>query len=216
MMRWFNKRPSRRETIEIAAHSIAEEHIFIDTMRCHRCGEEQMRREMHNFPCTWIAKCMACNQMCEIVSTTSLIMTDEYLQALNSGDGRRIKRFQRRYNHTDEPSNIIELTQWLELTTLFRSQMDELAERGGRASASYVVAEFQLVQCLQEALKFYKEDQDDPPREAFFSEESYAHYQADTDPFSQKVLRSILSQQRTPEDIEEDLERIEGLPEQTW
>jgi len=208
-MRWFKKRSSDPETIRIAAHGMAEEHIFIDNMQCTGCGERCVHRHTHHFPCTWIAQCQACKKTYEIVSEASLIMTDEYKQTLNTGDTRSIGRYQKRVSHTHEPSNIIELPQWLDMAGFMLSQMDDFATRGEQASDGYTFAEFQAVQCLQEALKFYTAQEEFPPREAFFSEEAYASYLADTTPFSQQALRSILSRQRTLEDIEDDLDGIE-------
>ena len=209
------KEPSM--TIEIAAHSIAEEHLFIDSMNCPTCGEGPVERIMHFFPCTWIAKCKSCNITVKIVSDESLIMTDQYNQTLFSRDSdsklKRVHRYQRRYNRTDEPSKIIELTQWINFSAYWLSTMKKLDEQGERSSDRYIFSEFELVQCLQEALKFYDENEEYPPRDAFFSEDTFKQYMDDRRFFSQKILRSILSNQRSLETIEEDLDRIEDKSE---
>ncbi len=209
-MPWFGKRADRPITVEIAAHSIAEEHLFIDTMQCHACGGGPVKRDVHYFPCTWILKCSSCDQTHELRSEQSLIMTEEYVRVLNSNDPTRIRRYQRRYNHTDEPSNIIELTTWLLFITACLANIDELANRGEQESGHYVAVEFHLVQSLQEALKFYTGEEEFPPRDAFFSEETYGRYQEDKSVLSQAVLRSILGQQRPLSEIEEDLDRIDA------
>jgi hypothetical protein len=208
-MEWFKKRVDRPATVKIAAHSIAEEHLFIEIMHCQACGGGPVERNMHCFPCTWILKCSSCGQAHELVSEQSLIMTEEYLRVLKTHNPTKINRYQRCYNHTDEPSNIIELTAWLNLIAMCLASMDELAEREEQESQQYVSAEFHLVQCLQEALKFYTGDEEFPPRDAFFSEQTYAAYEADRSAFSQDVLRSVLLQQRPLSDIEDDLDRFD-------
>jgi len=65
------------------------------------------------------------------------------------------------------------------------------------------------VQCLYEALKFYTDGEEFPPRDAFFSEETLAGFQSGSSAFSQHILRSILDQQRPFAEIENDLERLE-------
>lgn len=209
-MPWFWKRSDRPIVVKIAAHSIPEEHLFINTMRCQVCGGGPIAHSMHCFPCTWILKCSSCNREYELRSEKSLIMTEEYMNLLKSHNPARIRRYQRRYNHTDEPSNIIELTTWLQFIADCLAKMDELANRQEQESEQYVAAEFHLVQCLQEALKFYAGEEEFPPRDAFFSKETYARYKEDKSAFSQRVLRSILSQQRPLTDIEDDLDRIDA------
>ena len=201
------------KTIQIAAHSIAEEHLFIDTMQCPVCGDGRFEKAMHSFPCYWFVKCKSCGKTIKIVSDTSLIMTDQYWKVLCSNDLMNVHRYQRRYNRTNEPSKIIELTQWISFFTSLQSKMNELAVRGDRSSFNYISLEFYLVQCLQEALKFYKANEEYPPRYAFFSEETHKHYLADRSSFLKNHLLSILSKQRSLETIEEDLERFEKKKE---
>ena len=91
--------------------------------------------------------------------------------------------------------------------------MDELASREEAKTGKHVALEFHLVQSLHEALKFYNGEEEFPPREAFFSEETYAAYLEDTSVFSQNLLRSILSQQRPLGEIEDELDRLEAEAE---
>ncbi len=209
IMGWFKKMSGSAKEIKIAAHGIAEEHVYIDTMRCPDCGEGPVQREMHSFPCTWTVKCEACQSSFSIVSEESMIMTEEYLRVLDTGDKNTIRRYQRRYNHTDDQSNIIELTQWLTLASFWLSKTEEMNLQEDRSSGAYVSAEFHLNQSLQEALKFYPEDEEFPSRDAFFSERTYQHYVANKSSYSRSVFQGLLGEQRDLESIENDLERIE-------
>ena len=200
-------------TIRIAAHSVSEEHLFIDTMHCPVCSGGPCKKAMHAFPCYWFVKCKSCDSIIEIVSDTSLIMTDQYWQFLCSGNLKSASRYQRRYNRTNESSKIIDLAQWISHFTCLQSKMNELAVRGERSSVNFISLEFYFVQCLQEALKFYKADEEYPPRSAFFSEETYKHYLTDRSLFSRNHILSILSEQRSLETIEEDLKRFEEMKE---
>ena len=48
--------------------------------------------------------------------------------------------------------------------------------------------QLQAAQCLDEALKFYDPDNDVPPPEAFFSEDSQRHFRERPDLFSRQRL----------------------------
>lgn len=70
-------------------------------------------------------------------------------------------------NASDEPSRIIDVCGWLTLHSMIIEQARSLDDRA-------VVRRVQIVAglCLDEALKFYDEDNDVPPAEAFFREAS--------------------------------------------
>ena len=96
-------------------------------------------------------------------------MTEEYLRVLKTHDMGKIRRYQRYYNHTGEPSNIIELTGWIRLVTVCLGHINELVARQEEESMQYVTAEFNLVQFLQESAEFYAGDEQFPDRAMHFS-----------------------------------------------
>ena len=70
-----------------------------------------------------------------------------------------------------EPSGIIDVPGWL---TLFSVIAEAAAKTEDKVEARKLG--YEAAQCLQEALKFYDEDNDLPPDEAFFSENSRRRY----------------------------------------
>jgi len=70
-------------------------------------------------------------------------------------------------NPSDDPSQIIDVCGWLTLHGMIVEQARSVDDRA-------VVRRFQIVAglCLDEALKFYDEDNDVPPAEAFFRDSS--------------------------------------------
>ncbi len=70
-------------------------------------------------------------------------------------------------NTTDEPSKILDVSQWL---VLFRLIVDRAGREPNKAASRQLGLE--AAQCLEEALKFYDDDNDLPPARALFSEEA--------------------------------------------
>lgn len=90
-------------------------------------------------------------------------------------------------NPTLEPSRLIDLAQWI---TLFRSIADAAAREGDRQEARRLGIEAAL--CLEEGLKFYDEDDNDlPPREAFFTDATRARLREHPEHFSRRRLREL-------------------------
>ena len=90
-------------------------------------------------------------------------------------------------NPADQPSRIIDLGQWLSLFYL----LVEKAAAAGRTDARRVG--FQAAQCLDEGLKFYTEDDELPPKSAFFvtsSRQAFAEY---PEKFARQRLRDMRS-----------------------
>lgn len=92
-------------------------------------------------------------------------------------------------NTSDEPSRLIDVGQWV---TLFRLLMedadadtDKVRSRNSRIQAG---------QCLTEALKFYDEPENElPPPEAFFSEESRRRFADAPQTFSRSRLIELIA-----------------------
>ncbi len=87
-----------------------------------------------------------------------------------------------------EPSRIIDLGQWRSLFAL-------LIELSDRAESKVEARRtgFQAALCLAEALKFYDDDDENdlPPRSAFFSEETAETFREHPAKFSRQALRDM-------------------------
>jgi hypothetical protein len=88
-------------------------------------------------------------------------------------------------NPTDEPSRIIDLSQWLGLYQTFT----EAAGAAPDPAEAHRLAE-RAYRCLAEALKFYGED-DLPPETAFFSEDSAVAFRRNPVTFARQHLRDM-------------------------
>ena len=72
---------------------------------------------------------------------------------------------------TDDPSRIIDVVGWVTLFGVIGEAAAKTADKVEARKLGYEAA-----QCLEEALKFYDDDNDLPPEGAFFSDASRRHY----------------------------------------
>lgn len=81
-------------------------------------------------------------------------------------------------NPTHEPSSVIDVVGWLMLHTMISEAARTAGTQSMNLSKRAAVRRMQVEagQCLDEALKFFDEDNDLPPREAFFTEEHYRRF----------------------------------------
>ena len=89
-------------------------------------------------------------------------------------------------NPTDDPSGIIDAGQWL---TLFRVITAKAAETSDKADARLLGLE--AAQCLEEALKFYEQDNDLPPPGSCFVESSRRRLADHPQEFSRQRLLDL-------------------------
>lgn len=87
-------------------------------------------------------------------------------------------------NPTDEPSRILDVGQWI---MLFRMIVERAARETDKIQARHLGIE--AAQCLEEALKFYDDaDNDLPPPEALFTEPSRTRFRKAPEQFSRRRL----------------------------
>ena len=92
-------------------------------------------------------------------------------------------------NPTDEPSRILDVGQWIMLSRMLLEAGSKEAEKG-RARRLGIEA----AQCLEEALKFYDElDNDLPPPEALFDDASRERFRDAPEQFSRRRLIELRS-----------------------
>ncbi|MCG3129606.1 MAG: hypothetical protein FLDDKLPJ_00340 [Phycisphaerae bacterium] len=145
----------------ITANSLAEVHLYLLATPCPDCGRgplqggdgRRVSEPAGPLELTIPIVCAACAR------------TRELRAVLPRGTG--IEGEVVALNPTDEPSGILDVAQWV---TLFRMITAKAAAVADRAEARRLGLE--AAQCLEEALKFYRQDSDLPPPEAFFSEAS--------------------------------------------
>jgi hypothetical protein len=100
-------------------------------------------------------------------------------------------------NPTDEPSRILDVGQWI---LLFRMSLEAADKEVDKVLARRLGIE--AAQCLEEALKFYDEvDNDLPPPEAFFDEASRERFRDAPEQFSRRRLIELRSKLPSPSTI---------------
>ena len=91
-------------------------------------------------------------------------------------------------NPTEHPSGIIDLAQWLSLFYLLLERAATEEDRVASRQASY-----QAALCLAEALKFYRDEEERPPENAFFTDASLAFFRGHPANFARQRLCDLRS-----------------------
>ena len=90
-------------------------------------------------------------------------------------------------NPTPEPSCLLDVGQWL---VLYSMLMEEGKRTEDRVRGRYLA--LQAAQCLEEAVKFYDDDENDlPPREAFTCDASRERFRDAPAQFSRRRLQGL-------------------------
>ena len=150
----------------LPAHSLAEAYFYLLATRCPRCGRGPLRGgDAGSESCgdrvglTIAVCCGSCGHQEDY-----RFRVDEDLASLQA---RQASGAAPRVNPTDEPSRIIDVAQWI---TLFRVITEAAAREPDKGEVRRLG--YEAAQCLEEALKFYEEDNDLPPDSALFCESS--------------------------------------------
>jgi hypothetical protein len=169
----------------LVAHSVAEARLYLMVTPCASCqkgplrdADEQKSGERCSAAVLSIrAKCDAC----QAITTTVFALPDD--DSADPGDGTLS------VNPTDEPSRIIDVAQWL---TLFRMLTEAAGKERDKIKGRQRAIE--AAQCLEEALKFYdEEDNDLPPPEALFHDRSRERFKENPEHFSRQRLINLRS-----------------------
>ncbi len=173
----------------LQAHSIVEIQLYLRIAACDRCGKGPLRCDDPigalggpNPPAALNLSCTACSarwlQPIELVRPPT---SDE-----SNGSSA--------INATSEPSHIIDLGQWLVLVSL-------LTDEAGRETDRVRTRELGIsaARCLNEALKFFCDAENDlPPPEAFFHEASRKRFHDSPEQFSRQRIAGMKSNLPSP------------------
>lgn len=163
------------------AHSLTEAQLYLRITGCAKCqsgtsfppGAMRSHNETHRTTTVRVqGQCPACASPQEMdfeIDADRAASAPEVPPAINT---------------TDERSSIIDLGQWLTLTQLFiqdgRSEPDRRRVR---------VSQLQAAQCLDEALKFYDDpDNDLPPADSFYTDSSRRRFHESPQQFSRNRI----------------------------
>jgi hypothetical protein len=116
-----------------------------------------------------------------------------------------------RVNIGDQPSQIIDLGQWL---ALFYLSAESASRTSDRAEARRLT--FQAAECLDEALKFYPPGADGPPESALFIDSSRTSFQQHPERFARQRLRDLRGKLPDLHVMARRLQRDNRPPPRRW
>lgn len=165
----------------LPVRSVVESFYFLLVQHCGACGNGPLdayasQREFHEgMPCRRvIAICRTCREKCKFVFDVSACpdVDEPAADALDPIGG-------------SSPSRIIDVSQWL---TLFRTIIR--AADNSKDKSEIRQLGFEAAQCLEEALKFYAENEELPGEDAFLSHEAYQLSREQSGQFTRSRLLS--------------------------
>ncbi len=170
----------------LVPHSLTEARLYVKTLTCGSCAQGPLELseiapeyDAGRHRLTLSVLCRQCQMRSGITFDTSDI---ERRAAVPSvlGELRDVSRQQAApvINPTRWPSLMIDVAGWLTLHTMLAEAARAEGLKSTRMDRRAAVRRMQIQagQCLDEALKFFDEDNDLPPREAFFSKESHRRF----------------------------------------
>lgn len=166
------------------AHSQSEACLYLKVAACAACSQGPMelqgRPEAQPGPSggpttlgRLAARCAHCGAQREFV-----FVWPEAPAGAGASDGP--------INPTSEPSEIIDAAQWLSLHYLLVESADRAADKGEKRRLIS-----QAAQCLEEALRFYTEDDELPPQSAFSAASSRQAFAEHPEKFARQTLRDM-------------------------
>lgn len=162
----------------LPAHSLAEAFLYVMVTPCSACGNGSLKAGIANrssrpgadVTVTIPATCSKCKSTVELTfGLSELPETDPTFPAT--------------VNDSTDPSRIIDLAQWL---TLARMILEAASKETDKQQARILGME--AAQCLEEALKFYDEDNDLPEPSAFYIAASRVRFEQQPQLFSRQRL----------------------------
>ena len=168
----------------LVAHSLAEAYLYILATPCATCGRGPQRggeAQPYADPAAAMtvgvaATCGACQSLTPMkfrLSGAPQAVPPDRVPVVNP---------------THEPSRMLDLAQWL---TLFRMMTEASGQEENKTAARRLSLE--AAQCLDEALKFYEEDNDLPTKDAFFHDDSRERFRNHPEQFSRQRLLHLRS-----------------------
>lgn len=163
-------------------HSLTEARLYLQVTPCEACGtgplvvdSQSVRLDAEHRVVTLAVACKACGQPGEVRFDTRQVGPAETVSAaLGELQAPRDPQTHQIINPTQEPSRIVDVAGWL---TLYSTNAEAARAAAAHARSSEDRAKVRQLQieagrCLDEALKFYDLDNDLPPEDAFYRDDS--------------------------------------------
>ncbi|MCH7526264.1 MAG: hypothetical protein IID39_02400 [Planctomycetes bacterium] len=164
------------------AHSVAEVSFYLMATPCAECGQGPLEADLP-------ARAAGGGAAVEEVAATCRACEHQQIIrfAVTAGDeAEQGDDSHPLINPTSTPSEILDVAQWI---MLFRVILETASKETDKVEARRLG--FEAAQCLEEALKFYGDDNDLPPATALFHETSRARLRENPGQFSKQRLRDM-------------------------
>lgn len=181
----------------LPVHSLAEAHLYVMIHRCTACAGGAYQAEQANAVDAALELSAHCTQ-CNASQTFHFELIEGRWPTAAEAAVQRI-------NGSPEPSRIIDVAQWV---TLFRVILDRASKEANREAARRLG--YEAAQCLEEALKFYDPQHDEPPIDAFFSDETRRRFEQHPDQFVKERLVGLRHKLPTLKVMERTLDEAAG------
>jgi len=164
----------------LVAHSLGEAYYYLMVQRCAQCGDGALaggegRRLADAGKSARVEIATVC-RACEAQARFEFRLPDA--RSLAKAPGPIL------INDSDEPSRLIDVAQWI---TLFRVVTEAAASERDKQAAR--LKGIEAAQCLDEALKFYDDPENDlPPDSSLFTGESRSRLREHPEQFSRRRL----------------------------
>lgn len=171
---------------ELILHSFAEAYLYLLLNRCLGCGGGALGMDWNRVTQDPERETITAVFTCKVCGRAGSFRFDARqvdLEAVRMSDFAAWEKPGSQpvvppVNPTDEPSRVIDVAGWLTLFGVLSEKARQVAREAIKVRDRAVVRQLQIQagQCIDEALAFFLEDNDLPPREAFFSEESWRQF----------------------------------------
>ena len=159
--------------VPLNAHSLAEASLFLTATSCRACGKGPLRagapREVAGDVVILGAECVSCHGL----SSWAFRIRPSSPGVINA---------------SADASEILDVAQWVMLSGMIAAAATVEVDKVRKRRLSIEAA-----QCLEEALKFYVDDNDLPPANAFFHEGSRLRFRQGPEHFSRQRLLHLRS-----------------------
>ena len=183
----------------LVAHSLAEVYLYLMVTPCGQCGRGPLRggdaEPFRDEAAAGVSVEVTCGS-CHHGQKLRFELSAEELTAARTRPSDSVARI----NSGPENSRIIDVAGWL---TLFRVIADAAAKTKDKIEARKLA--YEAAQCLEEALKFYEEENDLPPETAFYNETSRRLYREHPDRLARSRLIDLRAKLPTIDAMERQL-----------
>ncbi len=194
----------------VVSHSLAEVYLYLMVTPCAECGTGRLEgadarsaRWDDRVGVEVETTCTSCGQRASL----RFALAESELGAAQHKRPDAAARI----NATDEPSHIIDVGGWITLFSVIAEAAAKSEDRVETRKLGYEAA-----QCLNEALKFYEEDNDLPPDTALFTEPSRRRFREQPQAFARSRLIDLRAKLPSIDAMEKRLASGQGRRKRWW